>query len=155
MSRGLGETCQVIADEFITWPDCEAHYDLTVENGEFYSWVWESMSSPHAPVHYWLGGAIDCDVMYNHIANLVGTDIAESLAFLSVGHRKGLYCNGIWSCEGTASVGEQPSEVGKRYKNTIAYYLDGLHGTANMRFGRVKKTSRTTPLATPQDTPVN
>eukprot|EP00904_Undaria_pinnatifida_P007024 jgi/Undpi1/3451/HiC_scaffold_16.g06823.m1 len=111
LSRGLGETCQVIADEFITWPDCEAHYDLTVENGEFYSWVWESMSSPHAPVHYWLGGAIDCDVMYNHIANLVGTDIAESLAFLSVGHRKGLYCNGIWSCEGTASVGEQPSEL--------------------------------------------
>ena len=69
------------------------------------------MGDPHAPIHNWLGGDLDCDATYNEIATLVGADVAEVLAFLGSGNRLGLFCDGIWGCTGTASVDEKPSEV--------------------------------------------
>lgn len=106
--------CQTSVDDYLTWPDCKIHYELTTTNGDFYSWVWDSMGSPHGTIHLWLGGAMDCDSMYNKIGDLVGSDIAEALAYLSVGHRRLLFCGGTWSCVGgKAAVDVTPQEVSK------------------------------------------
>lgn len=73
------------------------------------------MGSPHGSIHLWLGGALDCDPMYNKIGSLVGSEIAEALAYLSVGHRRLLFCGGTWSCVGEkASVDVKPEEVSRR-----------------------------------------
>lgn len=115
MSRGLGEACQVSVDEYLDWPDCKIHYELTTTNSDFYSWVWDSMGTPHGTIHLWLGGALDCDSMYNKIGSLVGSDVAEALGYLSVGHRRSLFCDGLWSCEGEkATVDVTPDEVNRR-----------------------------------------
>ena len=111
VSRAVGEQCQTSADGYLTWPNCEAHYELVTTNHEFYSWVWGSMGDPHGPIHFWLGGNIDCDTTYNKMANLVGDEIAEMFAFLANGHRKGLFCDKVWGCKRTASVDEKPYEV--------------------------------------------
>lgn len=121
MSRGLGEMCQISSDVHLPWPDCESHYELTTGNADFYSWVWNSMSTPHAPVHLWLGGVLDCDTMYNKIGDLVGPDVAEALAFLANGHRKGLFIANVWGCAGTAAVDEKPDEV---RRNAVLKYIN-------------------------------
>lgn len=112
ISRGVGQTCQVSSDGYLTWPNCQTHFDLMTTNNDFYSWVWDSMGDAHTPIHLWLGGTMDCDVMYNKIGDLVGADIAETFAYLSVGHRKGLFCSKIWGCNGVESVDKKPDEVG-------------------------------------------
>ena len=111
VSRGAGKTCQTSADGYITWPNCKSHYELVTTNSAYYSWVWDSMGDPHAPIHFWLGGNIDCDAAYSQIGNLVGAEVAEILAFLSNAHRKGLFCDKVWGCKRTASVDEKPYEV--------------------------------------------
>lgn len=115
MSRGIGENCQVNVDEYLAWPNCQVHYELTTTSGDFYSWVWESMGDPHGPIHLWLGGVLDCADTYNEIGSLVGPDIAATLAFLAVEHRRSLFCEGVWSCEGDkVSVDAKPEEVRTR-----------------------------------------
>ena len=115
LSRGLGQACQVGVDGYLDWPDCKIHYDLTTTNSDFYSWVWDSMGDAHGTIHLWLGGVMDCESMYNKIGSLVGPDIAATLAFLGVGHRRSLFCEGIWSCEGgKVSVDIKPEEVNTR-----------------------------------------
>lgn len=69
------------------------------------------MASPHAPVHLWIGGNLDCGTMYNKIGALVGSDIAKTLAFMSNGHRKGLFLSNAWGCNRSALVDEKPHEV--------------------------------------------
>ena len=120
--------CQVKVDEYLDWPNCQIHYDLTTKNSDFYSWVWDSMGDPHGPIHLWLGGVMDCKSMYNKIGSLVGPDIAAVLAFLGVGHRRSLFCEGVWSCEGDkVTVDVKPEEVSRRpvYRKTRAYCLLG------------------------------
>lgn len=107
----MAEQCQASVDGYLTWPDCSAHYELLTTNTAFYSWVYNSMDSPHEPVHFWLGGQLDCATMYNRIGNLVGAEIAETLSFLAGPHRKGLFHEGVWGCTRSASVGETPYEV--------------------------------------------
>ena len=80
-------------------------------NSAYYSWVGDSLGDPHAPIHFWQGGNIDCDAAYSQIGNLVGAEVAEILAFLSNAHRKGLFCDKVWGCKRTASVDEKPYEV--------------------------------------------
>lgn len=111
MSRGLGEVCQTSANGPQSWPNCESHYDLTTGNAVFYSWVWSAMTTPHAPVHLWLGGYLDCDTMYNKISALLGSDAGNAFAFLANGHRKGLFISKAWGCKGTTSVEDNPDEV--------------------------------------------
>eukprot|EP00904_Undaria_pinnatifida_P007010 jgi/Undpi1/3439/HiC_scaffold_16.g06812.m1 len=112
MSRGLGETCEINAAEYLVWPDCRSHYDLTITNDDFYSWLWDGMSNSHGSLHLWLGGLMDCGPMYKDISNLVGNDIAKQLAFLSLGHRRSLYCNGVWTCDGEkVTMDVKPSEI--------------------------------------------
>ena len=111
IARGLGKMCQSISDKFLPWTTCGVHYDLVTTNDNLYSWVWSSMGDPHAPVHNWLGGDLDCDATYNEIANLAGADVAEVMAFLGAGYRIGLFCDRIWGCTRTASMDEKPSEV--------------------------------------------
>ena len=111
ITRGLGKMFQSIADKFMPWPTCEVHYDLVTTNFDLYSWVWFSIGDPHAPIHNWLGGNLDCDATYNEIGNLVGADVAEVLAYLGSGYRKMLFCDRIWGCTRTVSVDEKPSEV--------------------------------------------
>lgn len=114
MTRGLNEDCLVLGDEFLEWPTCETHYNLTMTNNAFYSWVWDSLGTPHGTLHLWLGGVMDCTNAYSKTASLVGPDIAESLSFLAVGHRKSLFYNGVWKCEGDkVSVDTKPEAVSK------------------------------------------
>lgn len=112
LSRGLGENCQVSVDEYLEWPSCQIHYDLTTTNHDFYSWVWDSMGDAHGPIHLWLGGVMDCESTYNNIGRLVGDDLAKTLSFLGVGHRRSAFCEGLWSCEGPkVTVDVKPEEV--------------------------------------------
>ena len=48
--------CSFNTEEYNPWPTCKMHYDLVTAYESFYDWVWEGMSSPHAPVHFWFGG---------------------------------------------------------------------------------------------------
>ena len=103
--------CQSRGDEFLPWPTCEVHYDLVTTNFDFYSWMWDCMSNPHAPIHFWLGSNLDCATTYTEIGNLVGADVAEVFASLGSGYRKMLFCDKIWGCTRRASVDEKPYEV--------------------------------------------
>ena len=105
--------CQTIADGTVLWPTCRVHYEFITQNHDFYTWVWTSEDSPHAPLHFWLGGNIDCARTYNQIGALVGSDVARQLAYLANGHRKRLYYAGVWGCTRPASMDETPSEVRK------------------------------------------
>ena len=71
---------------------------------------------------------MDCKSMYNKIGSLVGPDIAAVLAFLGVGHRRSLFCEGVWSCEGDkVTVDVKPEEVSRRlvYRKRRAFCLLG------------------------------
>lgn len=122
MTRGLNKECLVLVDDYLEWPTCEIHYNLTLTNDDFYSWVWDSLGSPHGTLHLWLGGVMDCKDAYSKTASLVGPDIAKTLSFLAVGHRKPLFYNGIWQCEGDkVSVDVKPEEVSE-ISPTIAIF---------------------------------
>ena len=103
--------CQTTGDKFLPWPNCKIHYDLVTTNFDFYSWVWDCNGLPHAPIHFWLGGTLDCDETFNEIGNLVGAEVAEVLAFLGSDYRKILFCHRVWGCTRTASTDETPFEV--------------------------------------------
>lgn len=65
MFRGLGRICQTTAINYPAWPNCESHDDLSTNNAEFWSWMWNNMGDTHGPVHVWLGENIDCDSKYS------------------------------------------------------------------------------------------
>lgn len=94
------------------WPSCSSHYDLMMDNSDFYSWVWESAYGPHGPIHIWIGGVIDCRDTYQAIGDLLGDQsIAAKLAEFAFLHRKNLYRSGFFRCEGTVDVSQSPEEV--------------------------------------------
>lgn len=111
LTRGMGKMCGAQIDESFPWPTCSMHYDMVTSYTDFYSWVWYSLYDPHGPVHIWIGGVLDCEDTYEEIASLVGPEIAEELALYSFIHRKNLFRQGLFYCEGTASVDQTPSEV--------------------------------------------
>lgn len=123
MSRGLGQACQISDEEYMEWPNCGTHFNVTTTNPSFYSWVWDSMGNPHGPVHVWLGGTLDCGNVYKTLSNLVGNDISEVFAYLGLGHRKKLWYSGIWTCEEEekVSVDVKPSEVRRQAVAEIWY----------------------------------
>lgn len=107
----MGKACQTRIDAYLAWPTCPIHYDLLTTNPDYYSWAWDTMADPHGGVHLWLGGYLDCDLMYNKIGNLVGVDIANEFAYLANAHRKGMFCEETWICNRIASEEETPYEV--------------------------------------------
>lgn len=69
---------------------------------------------PHGAVHIWIGGVVDCEDTYSvNIQELVGKDTARDLAMLAFVHRKDMFRDGVFSCEGSVAVTESPSEVSK------------------------------------------
>ncbi|CAM9212040.1 unnamed protein product [Hapterophycus canaliculatus] len=111
LTRGMGKMCHANLDESYPWPTCAMHYDMVTSYHDFYSWVWYSLYDPHGPVHIWIGGVLDCEETYASIAALVGPDLTEELALYSFIHRKNLFREGTFSCTGTASVEQSPSDV--------------------------------------------
>ena len=124
VTRGLGKVCQYTGDKFLPWPSCKIHYELVTTNFDFYSWLWDSIGDAHAPVHFWLGGTLDCDTTFKEIENLVGTDVAEKIAFLVSNYRKVLFCDRIWVCTRPASVDETPYEVRGYAVSSSAYIVE-------------------------------
>lgn len=115
----MGNMCGIDTSATYPWPTCETHYELATEYSDFYSYVWESLYDPHGPVHIWIGGVLDCEDTYSKIRELVGEYNAGVLAMYSFVHRKNLYREGFFSCEGTAEVSDKPDEVrgGQRKHN--------------------------------------
>ncbi|CAB1096465.1 TYR [Ectocarpus sp. CCAP 1310/34] len=112
ISRGMGQMCHARAETFYPWPTCESHYNLATSFTDFYSWVWESLYDPHGPVHIWIGGVMDCEETYGvDIEHLVGEETALDLALMAFVHRKDMFRDGIFSCEGSVAVTESPDEV--------------------------------------------
>lgn len=107
----MGKICGGDISGFYPWPTCESHYNLATSFSDFYSWVWQSMFDPHGPVHIWIGGVMDCEETYQKIETLVGSSAADTLATYSFVHRKNLYRDGLFKCEGTAKIDESPEEV--------------------------------------------
>lgn len=63
-------------------------------------------------IHFASAGYLDCEETYRRIGDLVGSELALTLAFLANGHRKELFCDGIWGCDGTTvDVSTKPYEV--------------------------------------------
>lgn len=56
LARGVGKMCQAYMDDAMDWPTCSMHYGLVTERDSLYEWVWQSLSGPHGPVHFWIGG---------------------------------------------------------------------------------------------------
>ena len=54
---------------------------------------------------------LDCEETYEEIADLVGKETAGELALVSFVHRKNLFRDGFFSCEGSVDVSESPKEV--------------------------------------------
>ncbi|CAN0387437.1 unnamed protein product [Pylaiella littoralis] len=111
LTRGMGDMCGVDTSATYPWPTCETHYELATEYNDFYSYVWESLYDPHGPVHIWIGGVLDCEDTYSKIRELVGEYAAGVLAMFSFVHRKNLYRENFFSCEGTADVSQKPDEL--------------------------------------------
>ncbi|CAM9493178.1 unnamed protein product [Ectocarpus sp. 6 AP-2014] len=111
LTRGLGQLCQLNTDQLLAWPTCQTHYELTTGFHTFYDWVWDSMQAPHAPLHLWLGGTMDCAGTYEAIGELVGNSIAETLTLLVIYHRRNLFCEDVWYCDGRADVQTKPPEL--------------------------------------------
>ena len=111
MTRGAGKMCDGHIEQTCEWPTCEVHHDLVSGFDDFYSWSWESMYWPHGPVHFWLGGFLDCSESYDTMAGLVGSSMANIFAASSFDHRKALYWDGMWSCEGIVPEDTPPKEV--------------------------------------------
>lgn len=63
---------------------------------------------------------MDCEQTYESISKLVGRDRAEELALYSFVHRKNMYRDGIFSCTGTASVEQSPSDV--RFECRLTFF---------------------------------
>lgn len=103
--------CGGDVSDIYPWPTCSSHFDLATSYTDFYSWVWESLYDPHGPVHIWIGGVLDCDPTYDLIGDLVGEEISSSLSLYSFLHRKNLYRDNFFSCEGTVGIDVPPSEV--------------------------------------------
>lgn len=126
-TRGFGEMCGRRIEALYRWPTCETHYDITTMYDSFYSWVWKSSYDPHGPVHTWVGGMVDCEVTFMKVEELVGHDIATSLAALSFIHRKYLYRAKMWKCAGgvTADVSQSPGEVSRSCQHvmSVLFYL--------------------------------
>lgn len=110
----MGDMCGFRVQEEYPWPTCQMHYKLVTEYTDFYSWLWYSLYDPHGPVHVWLGGVLDCEATYEKIKNLLGDGRARDLAMLAFVHRKNLYRDGIFKCEGSADISTKPSEVRAR-----------------------------------------
>ncbi|CAM9668790.1 unnamed protein product [Ascophyllum nodosum] len=111
MTRGAGKMCDGHIEQSCAWPTCDLHYNLVKDYDDFISWSWESMYWPHGPVHFWLGGFLDCAQTYDKIAQLVGSTMSDALAAMSFNHRKILYWDGIWYCEGTVDEDTPPEDV--------------------------------------------
>lgn len=107
----MGNMCGIPTSNTYPWPSCETHYELATEYNDFYSYVWESLYDPHGPVHIWIGGVLDCEDAYKEIAKLTDDDTAGQLAMFSFVHRKNLYREGLFSCDGTATVDQKPEDV--------------------------------------------
>lgn len=114
LSRGMGKMCGGDVGDIYAWPTCSSHHSLATSYGDFYSWVWESLYDPHGPVHIWIGGVLDCDQTYELIGDLVGEEIASALSLYSFLHRKNLYRDGFFTCEGTATVDKKAADVSFR-----------------------------------------
>lgn len=55
---------------------------------------------------------MDCEETYGaHIEDLVGEETALDLALMAFVHRKDMFRDGIFSCEGSVAVTESPDEV--------------------------------------------
>lgn len=111
LTRSLGDMCGYRVEEKYSWPTCEMHYELALSEHDFYDWVWESTYKPHGPVHVWIGGSVDCEKTYRRLTELIGSDDATTLAFLAFFTRKHYYRFGLWKCEGTSSMSQDPDEV--------------------------------------------
>ncbi|CBN79225.1 TYRosinase family member (tyr-4) [Ectocarpus siliculosus] len=111
LTRGMGELCGADMEKAFPWPTCTSHYDLATGYSDFYSWVWQSLYDPHGPVHIWVGGVLDCEETYERIEGLVGKIAASQLAEQSFIHRKNLYRDGIFKCDGRADVAQSSEEV--------------------------------------------
>lgn len=111
LTRGMGNMCGIPTSNTYPWPSCETHYELATEYNDFYSYVWESLYDPHGPVHIWIGGVLDCEEAYKKIGELTDEDTAGQLAMFSFVHRKNLYREGFFSCDGTASIDQKPEDV--------------------------------------------
>lgn len=54
---------------------------------------------------------MDCEETYGKIEDLTGDSQAETLAMYSFVHRKNLYREGLFNCEGVADMDETPKQV--------------------------------------------
>lgn len=111
ITRGAGEMCGLNIEMHCAWPTCAIHYDLVNNYSSFQEWSWESMYWPHGPVHFWLGGFLDCAETYHQMAELVGSTIANTFVDSAFDHRKALYWAGLWFCDGNVGESESPKEV--------------------------------------------
>lgn len=107
----MGNMCGIDTSDTYPWPSCSTHYELATEYDSFYSYVWESLYDPHGPVHIWIGGVLDCERSYAQIGELIGEYNAGQLAMFSFVHRKNMYRENIFKCEGVAGVNQKPDEV--------------------------------------------
>ena len=62
--------------------------------------------------HAWeISGVLDCEGLYKRIGEMVGMGIANDLALLSAVHRKNLFREGYFYCDGSVDVDVAPDEV--------------------------------------------
>ncbi|CAM9346764.1 unnamed protein product [Choristocarpus tenellus] len=108
LTRALGKMCG-IEENLFSWPSCEDHYDLLMDNDNLYDFTWGSMYEPHGAVHSWIGGDFGCAKMYDTIEELVGERLALDLRPLASMHRKNAWRYDIFKCRGTAGL-EIPQE---------------------------------------------
>lgn len=104
--------CDGYVTDHYDWPSCEEHYNLVTMYSSFYDWVWDSMYSPHGPVHTWIGGVLNCEETIMSVGSLIGVDNAYSLALSAFDNRKDFWFEGYFKCDGTGgNLGESAAMV--------------------------------------------
>lgn len=111
MTRGMGKLCTVSVADADTWPTCEIDYEAVASYSNYYSWGWNISGLPHGSIHQWLGGAFNCDEMYDEISTLVGAFYGKKLAEKAMIYRKEMFCDGMFKCEGKVDLDVAPEEV--------------------------------------------
>ncbi|CAM9863802.1 unnamed protein product [Pylaiella littoralis] len=110
--RGLGKMCYGHMTDSVpgSWPSCDTHHSLVVDNPDWYSWGWTVLNSPHGPVHSWIGGMLNCEDTLGRLNTLVGKEATDKLGVYGLAHAKTFWIDGFFECEGSVPT-EGVSEI--------------------------------------------
>ena len=75
------------------WPSCVSHYNMTFDPAydTWYDYVWTAGYAPHGPVHYFIGGYVNCGDLGTTFDGLLDDVAVNSLSLMLIGIPKNFW----------------------------------------------------------------